>query len=122
MDDFADFEVIGTEEFDALPRNGEQRRYPAIWDPALDALEFGDAVRIPCRDDGDGCDTGRDLVRRARARGITIEVRYGEGFVAARKRDRETATSPSRSPPACARATAGNRDRSPTYGPRNPAR
>jgi hypothetical protein len=94
MDDVTDFEVIDTKEFDALPRNGEQRRYPAIWDPALDVLELGDAVRIPHRDDEDAGDAGRDLVRRARARGISIEVRYGEGFVAARKKDREAATSP----------------------------
>jgi hypothetical protein len=49
MSDITDFEVISTGEFDLLPGNEEQRRYPAIWDQALDALELGDAVRIPCR-------------------------------------------------------------------------
>jgi hypothetical protein len=94
MDDFTDFRVISAAEFEALPGTEPRRRSPAVWDPVLDALELGDAVRIPHRAADDPRFTADDLARRAGTRGIAIEIRTGQGFVAARKTDDETTTLP----------------------------
>jgi hypothetical protein len=72
----------GTDEDDA----GEaEEGEGSAWDGVMARLEAGEAIQIPTADERAARRARNRLEKRAERRGIVLEVRQGEGFMAARK-------------------------------------
>lgn len=94
-----DWDVVSTEEFEKLPPRQPQRRTSPEWDSVLDELMSGKPVRLRYADEKDLRGKRLSLGRRAAQRGITVEIRYGEGFLIVRKSGERGEPNQAASPP-----------------------
>jgi hypothetical protein len=83
--DRVDFEVISDEAWNAIP--AKPAKAPSEWEPVLDELEKGKAVRIAVQEESKQRGMRLALGRRAIGRGFKVEMRYAEGAIAARRSD-----------------------------------
>jgi hypothetical protein len=78
------FEPYSDEEFESLRRRKGRAANPAMED-LLDAVESGQAVRVPLQEGQSARGLRAAISRAATARGLTVETLEGDGFVAVRK-------------------------------------
>lgn len=92
-----DWEVVGHEDFAALPAKTAGRPDPQ-WEALLDELEAGRAVRLRYDDEQDRRSKRMSIGHRTRKRGFTVEIRSGDGFMAVRRRPEFDEPVPAASP------------------------
>lgn len=82
------WEEISEQEFAQLPEPTQPGpKVDHEWEELLSRLDQGGTVRIPITDEKSKKGTRLSLGRRAARRGFKVSIRYGEGFMAARKSD-----------------------------------
>lgn len=81
------WETIDSNAFDALPNPKPAPKNDPEWEEIITALESGQVVKIPYADEKELRGKRLSVGRRAIKRGFRVELRYGEGFIAARKRE-----------------------------------
>ena len=79
------WEVADKSAFDQLPPRTQQKPGDPEWEEIVTALEAGDDVRLPYGDEKEMRGLRLSVGRRARRRGFRVELRYGDGFLIARK-------------------------------------
>ena len=72
--------------FEELPVPAKQPKGDAEWEELVTALESGKAVKVPFADEKEMRGKRLSLGRRSIKRGFRVELRYGDGFIAARKK------------------------------------
>lgn len=78
-------EYLSEEAFMALPENKPAQKTDAFWDPIIAALGDGKIVKIQFQDEKEKRGRRLALGRRSKRAGFTVEIRYGDGFLAARR-------------------------------------
>src|SRR5690242_6423603 len=82
------WEEITEQDFAKLPE--PTKPGPKVdheWEELISRLDQGQVVRLPFWDEKGRRGTRLSLGRRAARRGFKVEIRYGDGFIAARKSD-----------------------------------
>src|SRR5947209_20190784 len=79
------YEVISREEFEQVAPKA--LKPPSEWEPVLDQLEQGKAVRIRLEDESKHRGARLALGRRAVGRGFKVEMRHADGVIVARRTD-----------------------------------
>jgi hypothetical protein len=72
-------------EFDRLPPRTQQKPPDPEWEELIAELEAGHDVRLPFADEKEMRGLRLSLGRRAARRGFKVELRYGNGFLVARR-------------------------------------
>ena len=80
-----EWQELDAAAFDALPARTKPPKGDADWEAILGALEAGKVVKLPYQDEKELRGKRLSLGRRAIRRGFRVELRYGDGFIAARK-------------------------------------
>ena len=80
------WEELDAAAFDALPQPAKPPKGDDEWEELIAALERGKAVKLPYGDEKELRGRRLSLGRRAIRRGFKVDLRYGDGFVAARRR------------------------------------
>ena len=80
------WEELDAEAFDALPEPTKPPKSDAEWEELVTALESGKAVKVPFADEKEMRGKRLSLGRRSIRRGFKVDLRYGDGFIAARRR------------------------------------
>jgi hypothetical protein len=83
--DQIDYEVVDAAAFEELPETKRPTQAGEAWEPILHALADGHYVRIPVSNDRDRKGKRLTLARRARDRGFSVEMRYADDYIVARK-------------------------------------
>jgi len=78
-------EVLTDAEFDALPENKPAPKVDTFWEPLIAALGEGKIVKIPFTTDKEKRGQRIALGRRTKKAGFSIEIRYGDDFIAVRR-------------------------------------
>ena len=77
------WEEMTESEFDALPASNRRALRNELWQPVMDAIDSGKTIKIEVRNDQDANRKIKTVIRRGLVRGIQVEVRRGDGFIAA---------------------------------------
>jgi hypothetical protein len=101
-----DFDIVTEEEWDQLRPRAAQA-YMDIAEDAVDALERGEFVRVPCSDARDKRSKLMSIARRAGTRGFAVQNRF-DGDIMVLRRDDTRRRGPSATA-AAPRATSGSR-------------
>ncbi len=79
------YEIISDDQWQAIPAKAPKP--PSEWEPVLDQLEAGKAIRVAVDDEAKARGMRLALGRRAIGRGFKVEMRYSDGAIAARRSD-----------------------------------
>ncbi len=79
------WEIAEKGAFDALPPRTQQKPGDPAWEDIINTLEAGDDVRLPYENEKELRGLRLSVGRRANRRGFRVELRYGDGFLIARK-------------------------------------
>lgn len=79
------WETIPADQFDTLPNPKPTPKTDPEWEEIVTALESGQVVKIPYADEKELRGKRLSVGHRAIKRGFRVELRYGNGFIAARK-------------------------------------
>jgi hypothetical protein len=78
-------EFLSEEAFSALPENKPAPKTDEFWDPVIAALGEGKIVKLQFSDEKEKRGRRLALGRRSKRAGFSVEIRYGDGFLAARR-------------------------------------
>lgn len=78
-------EFLSDEAFSALPENKPAPKTDEFWDPVIGALGEGKIVKLQFSDEKEKRGRRLALGRRSKRAGFSVEIRYGDGFLAARR-------------------------------------
>jgi len=80
------YDIISVKDFEALPTNQPVNKADEFWQPLMAAIADNKIVKVPFSDEKEK--KGRRLAagRRAKKAGFAIELRYGDGFLAIKRR------------------------------------
>jgi hypothetical protein len=78
-------EFLTDEAFSALPENKPAPKTDEFWDPVIAALGEGKIVKLQFSDEKEKRGRRLALGRRSKRAGFSVEIRYGDGFLAARR-------------------------------------
>ena len=78
-------EYLSDEAFSALPENKPAPKTDEFWDPIITSLGEGKIVKLQFSDEKEKRGRRLALGRRSKRAGFTVEIRYGDGFLAARR-------------------------------------
>jgi hypothetical protein len=81
-----DFDIVTEEEWDQLRPRAAQA-YMDIAEDAVDALERGEFVRVPCSDARDKRSKLMSIARRAGTRGFAVQNRFDGDIMVLRRDD-----------------------------------
>ena len=81
-----EWQELDAAAFDALPEPTKPPKGDAAWEEIVTALESGKAVRLPYADEKEMRGKRLSLGRRSIRRGFKVDLRYGDGYIAARRR------------------------------------
>jgi hypothetical protein len=79
------WEIAEQGAFDRLPPRTPQKAGDPEWEELVTALEAGDDVRLPYENEKEMRGLRLSVGRRAKRRGFRVELRYGDGFLIARR-------------------------------------
>lgn len=79
------WEEMSESEFEALPASNRRALRNELWKPVMDAIDAGKTVKIEVQNEQDANRKIKTVIRRGLVRGIQVEVRHGDGFIAATK-------------------------------------
>ncbi len=79
------WEEMTETEFEALPASNRRALRNELWRPVMDAIASGKSVKIDVKNEQDANRKIKTVIRRGLVRGIQVEVRRGDGFIAATK-------------------------------------
>ncbi len=79
------WEIADKSVFDQLPPRTQQKPGDPEWEEIVTALEAGDDVRLPYENEKEMRGLRLSVGRRATRRGFRVELRYGDGFLIARR-------------------------------------